>query len=233
MSFTPTKGIDAVDTDGLLWRTSSELEVVGRTLEGLAMPFDSWAMVRDLSGPAYPEAHARSSFDESLRRDPGPRPLYATHDYAFDPTAEPIGVAHFMRAENAMMFRAFLSNTRKANEQRELIKDGAKRAVSVGFIPLHSRKVRRPEGMGRLRVESKLRELSIAPTGFGQYPAAKVLAMRAAAAPGTVDSTDARERAERERIARVVSLRAGMRAVAAGTMTRADFRSKWPRVPLR
>lgn len=169
-----------MSTEGTLYRASSQLEIVGRTIDGLAIPWDIWAMVHDLTGPEYPEAHARSNFDESLRRDPGPRPLYSTHEYAFDPTAEPLGVAHFMPSAEAMMFRAFLSHTRKADEQLELIKDGAKRATSVGFRPLKTRRVARPEGLiGRYRVESKLRELSIAPTGFGQYPASKVLAIRA------------------------------------------------------
>jgi HK97 family phage prohead protease len=227
-----------MNTDALLWRASTELEVTGRTLEGLAVPFDRWAIVRDLRGPAYPEAHSRTSFDESLRRDPGPRPLYATHDYAFNPTAEPIGVAHFMRGETALMFRAFLSNTRKADEQRELIRDGAKRAVSIGFKPLQSRNVRRPEGMGRLRVESVLKELSVAPTGFGQYPEARVLAVRATAAAASLarfDTSDqaARDRIERERAARVLALRNAMQAVEAGLMTRADLRARWPRVRLR
>lgn len=166
-------------TEPTLFRATTELEVKGRTLEGLAIPWDTWAVVQDLRGPSYPEAHARSNFDEALRRDPGPRPLYSTHEYAFDPTAEPIGVVQFERASAALMFRAFLSKTRKADEQRELIVDGAKRAVSVGFRPLKSKPVQRPEGMGKLRVESMLRELSVAPTGFGQYPAAQIMAMRA------------------------------------------------------
>lgn len=177
--------------EGILYRATQDFEVSGRTIEGLALPWEQWQVVRDLRGPTYPEAHLRSAFDESLRRDPGVRPLYSMHEYAFDPTADPIGVTHFMPAAEALMFRGFLSKTRKADEQLELIKDGAKRAVSVGFEPLQSRRVQRPEGLGRLRVESKLRELSIAPTGFGQYPESKILAMRAATDATFGDITDA------------------------------------------
>lgn len=171
----------STDTDtskSILYRATQDFEVSGRTIEGLALPWEQWQVVRDLRGPTYPESHMRSAFDESLRRDPGVRPLYSMHEYAFDPTADPIGVAHFMPAAEALMFRGFLSKTRKADEQLELIKDGAKRAVSVGFEPLKTRNVQRPEGLGRLRVESKLRELSVAPTGFGQYPESRILAMR-------------------------------------------------------
>lgn len=164
-----------------LYRASLEFDINkrGRTIEGLAIPWDTWTMVRDLTGPEYPEAHAPSNFDESLRRDPGSRPLFAIHDYAFHPGAEPIGVVQFTPSSTAMMYRATLSNTRKADEHLELIKDGAERAVSVGFRPLKTRRVPRERGLiGRYRVESKLRELSIAPTGFGQYEASKVLSVR-------------------------------------------------------
>lgn len=216
-----------------LYRAAPEFEVAGRTLEGLAMPWDRWAVVRDLSGPAYPEAHMRTSFDESLRRDPGPRALWSTHDYAFNPIADPIGVVHFERSTEALMFRAFLSRTRKADEQLELIKDGAKRAVSVGFQPLKSRNVQRPEGLGRLRVESKLLELSIAPTGRGQYAESQVLAIRSDAGSWTPEQRRARMKAEGEmrravaaRQDRVLERLEDHCAMTNGLMTRADFHRK-------
>lgn len=174
-----------------LYRSSLELEVKGRTLEGLALPFETWAKVRDLKGPSYMEAHARSSFDETLRRNPEPRPLYSTHEWAFNPTAEPLGVAHFVRSATGLMYRAFLSRTVKADEQLELIRDGAKRDVSVGFDPLQFKNVQRPEGPGKLRTENRLKELSIAPTGFGQYPQAGVFSIRSTADATFADITEA------------------------------------------
>lgn len=168
-------------TDGALYRAVMDMDFTGRTLEGLAMPWDTWATVREhTGGPAFDESHLRSSFDESLRRDPGPRNVWSTHEWAFTPNADPLGVVHFERGSEGLMFRAFLSKTRKADEQLELVKDGAKRAVSTGFVPLKSRNVQRPNGTGKVRVESKLLELSIVPTGRGQFPQARVLAMRSA-----------------------------------------------------
>lgn len=164
--------------DGLLYRASSDFEWKGRTIEGLAMPWDTWAIVRDLTGPAYPEAIARSNFDESLRRDPGPRALWSTHEYAFVPEAQPVGAVQFEKSSEALMFRAWFSRTPKGDDELELVRSGAKKAVSVGFRPLKSRPVQRPEGKGQLRVESMLRELSTAPTGFGQYPSARVRRIR-------------------------------------------------------
>lgn len=167
-------------SDGTVYRATADHEVTGRTIEGLALPWDTWQTVRDLRGPAYEEAHSRSSLDVNLRSDPGPRPLFSWHDYATsDPAADPIGAAQFMRSEHGLMFRGWLSKTRKADEQLELIKDGAKRAVSVALDLLQHRDVRRPKGVGRLRTESRLRELSIAPSGFGQFPQAQILALRA------------------------------------------------------
>lgn len=163
-----------------LYRVVPELEVrAGRTVDGLAIPWDKWRVVQEHhGGPPFPEAHMRSSFDESLRRDRGPRNVWSTHEYAANPFANPLGVVHFERGTEGLMFRAFLSKTRKADEELELIKDGAKTAVSIGFLPLKSRNVQRPEGVGRYRVESKLLELSIVPTGRGQYPESRILALR-------------------------------------------------------
>lgn len=167
-------------SDGTVYRAVTEREWLGRTVEGLALPWETWQVVRDLRGPAYPEAHARTSLDVTLRADPGPRPLFSMHEYAVsDPAAEPVGAVQFMRSDSGLMFRAWFSRTKKADEQRELVKDGAKRAVSVALDLIQSRAVKRPEGIGKLRTESRLKELSIAPTGFGQYPQAKILALRA------------------------------------------------------
>lgn len=175
--------------EGTLYRAApDDIDVVGRTLEGLAIPWDTWAVVRDLTGPSYPEAHARSNFDVSLRRDPGPRLLWSMHEYAFDPTADPLGMVSFLRSEHGLVFRAHVAKTAKGSEQLELVKSGAKRSVSVAFRPQKSRNVQRPEGLGKLRTESALLEMSLAPTGKGQYPTAKVLAMRAEQSPVNLEA---------------------------------------------
>jgi HK97 family phage prohead protease len=161
-----------------LYRSSVELHVEGRTLIGVAMPWDTPALVRDLTGPAYYEAFAPQSFDKTLEQRPEPRPVFVTHEHLFVPAAEPIGVSAFTRSASALLYQAHLSRTRKADEYLELVRDGAMGDASVGFRPVnHTR--RQLAGRDTVyRTEALLRELSIAPTGFGQYPQAKTLAIR-------------------------------------------------------
>lgn len=188
-----------------LYRASADLHVEGRTLLGLAIPWDKPTMVRDLpplpTAP-YLEAFVRTSFDESLRRNPEARPLFDTHGHLRG--ANPLGVSDFTRSEEGLLFRALLSRIRAADEMLELVKDGAMRAVSVGFRPLKHREQRSAQGaMVRVRTEVMLRELSLAPTGWGQYPEAKVLAVRTAEEqPSRTTEALERDNALRRRLGR-------------------------------
>ena len=164
-----------------LYRASAELTHEGRTLVGIAMPFEEVARVSDYGGPSYLEMHHRSSFDVTLRNNPEPRPFYMNHGHVYGDS--PIGVAHFTRSdsEKSLLFRAFLAqNVRAADEALELTKAGATRAVSAGYQPLQTRRQRMAQGEVRVRMENILKELSLTATGMGQFPGAKVLAVRAA-----------------------------------------------------
>lgn len=156
-----------------LFRSSLDLSYEGRTLAGLALPWDRPARVRDLTGPAYLEAFAQGSADVSMRQHPS-WPVFARHDYRSDP----LGIVTFQRSAEGLVFEARMSHTRDADEKLELVKDGAMRSVSVGFQPVHDTQRPSPDGLIRLRTEIRLRELSLAPTGFGQVPEAQVLAVR-------------------------------------------------------
>ena len=131
---------------GLIHRATRELHVDGRTLVGVAVPFDKVATVTD--GPRsapYLESFARTAFDKTLTQRPEPRPLYFAHEYLYGP-ADPIGVAHFERTAKDLRFVAYLSRTRSADERLELVKDGAARDASIGAKPIRVACNARPKG---------------------------------------------------------------------------------------
>jgi len=177
-------------------RASVEIgETTGRTLSGIAMPWDKVAHVRDLvhgrPGPVYPEAFAPSSTDVSRSQHVN-FPVFAGHDAG----SEPIGVVAFSASAEALMFDAPMSNTPRGNDYLELAKDGACRSVSIQFRPIKDARrtfpgVREPV---LYRTEVGLRHLALAPTGYGQYEDATVTSIRAEldeTVAGAVQAADA------------------------------------------
>lgn len=161
-------------------RSSVEIgETNGRTLSGIAMPWDKVAVVQDLvrgrPGPRYPEAFAPASTDVS-RSQHASFPVFVGHD----PGSEPIGVVQFSRSAEALMFDAPLSKTPRADNYLELANDGAMRSVSIQFRPIRDARRSFP-GMREpvlYRTEVGLRHLALAPTGYGQYEDAQVTNIR-------------------------------------------------------
>ncbi len=160
----------------VLYRAAFEmLPAEGRTLLGLAVPWDRPAKVRDLTGPAYLEAFSPDSCDASMRQRET-YPLFVRHDY----TEDPLGPVTFTRSREGLLFRAPLSATKRADECLELVNDGAMRGTSVGFVPVAAvlkRMVGSSEAV-KYRTGVNLREMSLTPTGFGQYADAGVTAVR-------------------------------------------------------
>lgn len=151
-------------------------EHTGRTLSGLAVPWGKPVLVRDRTGPAYREAFDAGSADVTMRHRAN-FPVFSNHAYLFGP-ADPLGVVTFQRSVEGLIFEAVLSKTREADEKLVLVNDGAMRSVSVGFDPLQQSERRGPDGPVLWRTEIRLKELSLAPTGFGQVPEAAVHAVR-------------------------------------------------------
>jgi phage head maturation protease len=195
-------------TDFLNRATVKISETKGRTLSGVAMPWDKVAMVRDLVRgrvtPPYPEAFSPSSTDKT-RSEHTTFPVFVGHD----PESEPIGVVSFSRSQEALMFDAPLSKTPRADNFLELANDGAMRSVSIQFRPVKAVQkvftgVREPV---TYRTEVGLRHLALAPTGYGQYEDAQVHAIRT-----EVEEMDAAwwlelERAERAWYNRILASR--------------------------
>lgn len=170
----------------LFYRASvGPLSSEGRTLTGLAIPFDRPARVSDDFGRTfYREAFAPECADVSISQG-GPRPIFISHNHG----ANPLGAVSFRRSdeEQALMFQGALSRTRDADEALELVKDGAMTSVSVGAFPISPQTPKggwssSPQKALVRRTAIQLRELSLAPTGFGQIPEARVMSVRAASA---------------------------------------------------
>lgn len=165
-------------TDSILYRATMDLHAEGRTLVGLAVPWDIPARVQDdARHPSYLEAFSPNVFTRSLDNHKGsPFPVFSNHGWKRG--EDPVGVATFERTKAGLIYAAPLSRTRAADEQLELVLDGAKKAVSLGFEPYKSRQVKTRNGVVTMRTEAALLELSLTATGFGQHPMAGVAAVR-------------------------------------------------------
>lgn len=162
----------------ILYRAAMELRSEGRTLEGLAIPFDVPALVQDPGTAPYWEAHSPNGFTRSLDNHRGtPFPVFANHGWKRNEM--PIGAVTFTLSKEGLMYSAPLLRTRAADEALEMVDAGVARDVSLGFEVRKSRTTSVGGRSGvRYRTESALYELSLAPTGFGQYPQAKVDVVR-------------------------------------------------------
>jgi HK97 family phage prohead protease len=217
---------------GLLYRavppTVVDLTTEGRTLTGLALPFDKASLVQDPGGPEYWEEFAPASADVSLRQTKEPWPVFSYHDWREG--GIPIGVTDLARSSDGLVFRATLSATHKADEALALVNDGAMRDVSLGFKPHKQSTYRGRRGPVTRRTEIEPRELSLAPTGFGMHVGAKVLAVRAAVAVADVRARRAaiaEMTANLERMERLDARRNDRDRVRAGTLTRAEYDRRW------
>jgi Escherichia/Staphylococcus phage prohead protease len=163
----------------LLYRTfTAALEVRedgdGRTLSGLAIPY---GLEIDLG--AYTESFVRGAFAGT---DPAEVPLTATHPR--DGGELPIGITRDLRDEPDGLHGVwYVSDTALGNEVLTLVRDGAVRGLSIGFVPL-------PDGdrwsRDRSRVERRAALLDhIAVVRSPAYPTARIASVRAAHGPAT------------------------------------------------
>lgn len=163
--------------------TISNANFGDRILEGIAYSFDAPVSASDDGRVQYLEEFARASADRSLSQRRS-FPLGLLHPWS--PGAKtspvPLGAVTFERSdsEGALLFRAKVSKTVPGDEALELYQDGALDDVSIGARPV--RNTFRLSRAGRVvrREEIAIRELSLAPSGMGQRPEAKVLVARAA-----------------------------------------------------
>lgn len=140
----------------------------GRTIHGIVVPYDVPARVRD-GGAPYDEQFQYGAFAKTLSERRSPVKLLSQHD-----PHNPIGRAVELEERKGLgLYGAFrVSNTRAANDQLELARDGVLDSFSVGFAPVNHIK----RGATTVRTEVKLREVSL--VTFPAYETALVAGIR-------------------------------------------------------
>ncbi len=149
-----------------------EIRDDGRTVVGLAMPFDTPAEIRD--GPSsFVEVFRKGAFEKTIAERGDRVKALAQHDHR----NLPLGRVTKLREDSAGLYAELrMSKTRDADEVLELVKDGALDSFSIGFNPVRDRWS--SDGSHVERLEVGLREVSL--VAFPAYESARVLAVRSA-----------------------------------------------------
>ena len=150
----------------------------GRTVVGIAVPFDSPTEIRE-PGRSYTEVFRRGAFARTIaERGPGRIKFLALHDRR----KLPLGRAEMLREDSSGLYGEFrVSQTRDGDEALELIRDGALDGLSIGFEPVaDGDRWHRQENLLE-RVEVKLREVSA--VWAAAYQGAVIAGIRSAAIP--------------------------------------------------
>lgn len=155
------------------WTPHLDLEIRGdgRTVYGLAVPFDSPTTIRDRSG-TYDEVFRMGAFADTIRERGDRVKFLANHDRQ----TLPLGKAIMLREDPAGLIGEFrVSATPHGDAALELIRDGVLDALSIGFAPLQSigREGRDPVVE---RTEVKLMEVSA--VAFPAYENAVIAGVR-------------------------------------------------------
>lgn len=156
----------------LVRRTSAaDLEVRGdgRTVVGIAVPFDTPTKIRTPGG-SFVESFVRGAFTRTIAERGDRVKFMAQHDHQ----ALPLGRAQLLREDSAGLYGEFkVSKTAAGDEALELIRDGALDALSVGFKPITERLT--DDGLVQ-RLEVALHEVSA--VAFPAYEGALISAVR-------------------------------------------------------
>lgn len=145
-----------------------EVRSDGRTIVGLAAPFDTPADI----GP-YTEVIRPGAFTRTIAERGDRVRLLALHD----DRSLPLGRATSLREETrGLIVEARVSKTTAGDEALELVRDGALDSLSIGFFPVRDRWSSDRDTVERLEV--RLVEISL--VHAGAYDSARVLAVRSA-----------------------------------------------------
>ncbi len=142
----------------------------GRSVHGLAVPFDRETTVNDGFGP-YREVFRRGAFARTINAGVDRVKLLGNHNRQ----KFPLGKATSLTEDRAGLVGEFrISNTREGDEALELVRDGVLDSFSVGFAQVPG-KDRKSKGLVE-RLEVKLREVSL--VAFPAYEGATVAGLR-------------------------------------------------------
>jgi HK97 family phage prohead protease len=157
----------------ILYRTAELGAVEGRTVFGLAVPFETVTEIRefDTAGQivSYREKFTYGSFARSIRERGHKVKLLVGHADRMLPA----GKAVELREERDGLHAAFeVSDTTAGNDLLTLVRDGTVDSFSIGFTPIRERW----EGDVRIHLESGLREVSA--VNFPAYEGALIAGVR-------------------------------------------------------
>jgi HK97 family phage prohead protease len=142
----------------------------GRTVYGIAVPFDREANVNDGQG-FYREVFRSGSFTKTINESGGRVKFLANHK-----RDSPIGKAVSLKEDAAGLIGEFrVSATRAGDEALELVRDGVYDSFSIGFAKVPGKDREHKTGLVE-RLEVKLREVSI--LAFPAYEGAVVSGVR-------------------------------------------------------
>jgi Escherichia/Staphylococcus phage prohead protease len=145
-----------------------EIRGDGRTVTGIAAPFDAVAEVSD-GGGRYSERFVRGAFSRTIA-ERGMVKVLAQHNRE----SLPIGRSSLLREDSQGLYAELrVSKTSLGDEVLELVRDGALDSLSIGFQPVRERSS--ADGVVE-RLEVRLREISIVP--FPAYEAALIGGVR-------------------------------------------------------
>lgn len=153
--------------------STMEVRSEGRTVVGIAVPFDQPTQVRDFVTGPYTEVFRHGAFARTIsERGPAKVKVLPLHDTQ----KMPLGRAHsLIEQPDGLHAELVISKTRAGDEALELIRDGVLDSMSIGFIPITSRTAK--DGTVE-RAEVKLHEISLVP--FPAYDGAKIAGIRSA-----------------------------------------------------
>lgn len=151
----------------------------GRTIVGIAAPFDSPAQIADMGG-RYTETITRGAFARTIaERGAAKVKLLVQHEAR----SLPIGRATTLREDAAGLYGEFrISATERGDEVLELVRDGALDGLSIGFRVIRDKWS--PDHSIRNLLEARLDEVSV--VNFPAYESARIEAVRAELAPNLV-----------------------------------------------
>ena len=157
--------------DRLTRTSAADLEIRGdgRTIAGIAVPFDRAARIDGSNG--FDETFRRGAFERTIRERGDRIKLLAMH--AADKL--PIGRVTLLREDDAgLVIEARVSATNAGDEVLALVRDGALDSFSIGFAPVRDEWTADRSAVTRLEV--KLFEISA--VAFPAYQDARITAVR-------------------------------------------------------